>query len=469
MSFDKGGAEIAIMSGFYDRFLRSGLVDTIPMTASTYERDLALCADHIILEWEAEYMAENVLGWHCDDCKALSMKVLQLETDIEALVEQRKGLTSHEATVAGFQTTLYSTLQSFLKSLKMPTDVELLVALGSTTDYVSILAKAQRHLQTLLHPWLEVDFYLGTKRQEFILLEQDTKLRIKPCKNIHLGDLVKVNIWVMWNHTKRTFKYLNEVWDRLFEGKALSIEQSEFAHCFRKYLETGEDSKLPIINSSILVERQKSIPAFLQAQMPNIAVPSVWDAIQRRDTRWADLLRMQNAVGAAHRHIVSEYFVLRSLSGYPQQEPRFWQDSSFGGRKPTPVPTRRSFLSGGPSNEQDNLMAQKVPSQRATAANGTNATGNQPPTSISSNLPFRPLQPQNSSSALGYTGTLSSSSDMGVGPRKHAIPRAVTQNSNIVDDSLQSGTLNQPLSNSTQSHEVRVKKRNLFKRIFKKG
>lgn len=358
-------------------FLRTGLVDTLPSEASPFDRDLALCADGIVLKWEWDYYL-SMFGHMDDKEEAITLLLRKLEQSVSSILDDRRKKTLIEARETGFEERLYDTITSFLATIE--TDSEITYSDRMPTEH-QFAVKTQSILRRLLAPWAHIDIHLGLHGRLVVQLRHfESRQLFRPClkQTETFTNKINVLVWQRWEMLCLMFRRLEMVHASILGDDATTEEYAEFASCFRKYLESGGDeATLPIINSGTNIERIQTPAAFRKQHMSTLPHSSKWESEKAYLAKRARQRQSDNPEAMKARFQIKKYFLARTNSADRdvQQVPRFWQLIEENATTPAPRATRPRPRSSIPSDNARRTNTTTITTPAPPALNATFPTG----------------------------------------------------------------------------------------------
>jgi len=143
---DRTSLRISAPVSVYERYLRKGIQDFLPIDASKYDKILAACADDILVEGCFYRLLEGTLNKQYKNSSILE----NLMAILGKLSKRRAHMTLKEATEQGFNCTIYNVLklhfnqlQTVLKRPPGPEEHEYLIFV-------------ERELSQMLEPWFKL-------------------------------------------------------------------------------------------------------------------------------------------------------------------------------------------------------------------------------------------------------------------------------------------------------------------------
>ena len=145
--------DLEVFTGYYHRFCRKGIIDFLPTPTSPYEKSLAVCADHIVLEWEQNCCLEFFRlpePW-----ENLTIILNEVKATLSKLIQRRCNLTmtKAEASLHNFKGKIITTISDFLH--RMPSPYMLVQAYSETSSYYMFMLKVEYNLNPILAPWVD--------------------------------------------------------------------------------------------------------------------------------------------------------------------------------------------------------------------------------------------------------------------------------------------------------------------------
>jgi hypothetical protein len=228
-------------TNYWVRYRRRGLLDCLPPDVDEYERDLAICADDIAVEVDTEAGIKSYKA--SQDLRELTEEVLsRLQDSLNLVLARRMTMTRREAESQDFQGAVLSLIMNHLETLRDCADQ------GNILDPY-LLAMVELKLKKLLGPWFSIAIYCGvsfTPRLPLVILSPHTARVTAPiattAANMEtIPNLLRFAVLLSVRDT------IERVRISILSGKSLSIKEHEFAECFREYLETGNESRMPVL------------------------------------------------------------------------------------------------------------------------------------------------------------------------------------------------------------------------------
>jgi hypothetical protein len=247
--------ELGMETGYYHRYCRKGLLDFLPSNASDYEKSLAVCADHVVLEWEQNcYLKTFDLP---DPWKNMSDKLDALKVTLERIIHRRCIMTETEATEQHFRAKIAKTISDFLKLV--PPLSTLMRTCGDKSSHFMFMLKIEDALRAVLAPWADItlsqcatDRHLPPTFQLCDAFSGEIWLGVDP------NPTASASSWAQWDLACRIFDQVEVVRDMILNGDTLANEYLEFAFCFRTYLESSDESQLPDVTQGTSRTRQQT-------------------------------------------------------------------------------------------------------------------------------------------------------------------------------------------------------------------
>jgi hypothetical protein len=254
-----------IMTGYYERYRRTGLLDALPSSTSDYEKALAVCADDIILEWEYE---RYISGFPFLSQKEPTI-LPDLESDISQLVDVRMLMTEAQAVRFGFQEKLTNAIKHHLSRMDKVLTSSRIWYTEPDAGLMSA-ARIERILQIMISPWYSVSIRVHTWTRDWYHIPvlgpaggEDME------KSMSREDFVKLllvsqslYIVVTYNRLHRIYETLERCRDSILSGRRLDDEEWLFSSCFRGYLETSDERQLPLLKTGIEPKRERTLAMF---------------------------------------------------------------------------------------------------------------------------------------------------------------------------------------------------------------
>jgi hypothetical protein len=133
-------------TGYYHRFHRKGLVNFLPTSASPSEKSLAVCADHVVLEWEQNSFLKflNLPEPWVNITSVLD----EVKTTLSKLIQRRCTMTKAEASWHNFKGKIITTISDFLA--RVPSYAMLWQACGDKSSHFMFMLKVEYNLNPIL-------------------------------------------------------------------------------------------------------------------------------------------------------------------------------------------------------------------------------------------------------------------------------------------------------------------------------
>lgn len=236
---------------YKQRYLRKGIYDTLPRSATSYERALAICADDVLFcgfqEMVLQQKSSANLGGVTDRI------FRELREDLSLILQRRSWMTQVEADQHGFRNAVSQSIQFHSDRL----------CKGDKNADIKLAMRLQLTLQDLLKPWFSVKGYMsmGEAPWQWALALPNQSAHKSRCGHVTLHALPESfhmpRIWM----TDKKVELLRE---RILEKCILEGEELEFARCFRRYLETGCETDMPLLASGLQRVRDVTYLEFSQ-------------------------------------------------------------------------------------------------------------------------------------------------------------------------------------------------------------
>ncbi|KAE9371109.1 hypothetical protein N431DRAFT_558707 [Stipitochalara longipes BDJ] len=263
------GSALNIMTGFYERYCRKGLLDFLPTSSSDYEKALAVCADDMVLEWDHQrYISTFPL---------LSQKeptvLPDLEADVKQLVDMRMLMTEAQAERFGFWEKLINAIEYHLS--RMDRVLSLSQVWDSEPDAgLMTAARVERILQIMIGPWytVSVRVYMWTREWYHVLflgpaeggvMQQDASA----ADHTKFARSKPLHKMATYYRLRRIFETLEGCRESILSGRRLDDEEWLFSSCFQRYLETGDENQLPLVKIGIEPKRERTVRSFRKEEV----------------------------------------------------------------------------------------------------------------------------------------------------------------------------------------------------------
>jgi hypothetical protein len=247
---DQTSSQISVQISAYDRYLRKGVEDFLPPTATSYERALAICADDVIIQTQNGHLLEYFImdrykrSGILDSLKSILVKVLN----------RRSHITLQEATRNNFDSKIYSLVKCYLNKLQ-----GILKRPPGLAEH-RYLIYVERIVGDILAPWfvfklLETSggriiihlrsLFTHTVYQEDPYLAEFTPIAEPVIQCLESAQLIALD------------QYLEFIRAEILRDNPIGSHHYCFILPFRKFLESGGDPNLmPIIRSGSVQRRE---------------------------------------------------------------------------------------------------------------------------------------------------------------------------------------------------------------------
>jgi hypothetical protein len=237
---------------YQQRYLRKGVYDTLPDSETAYEKLLAVCADDVLFRGYHEltygkYSPDGV------DKKYAENIIQQLREDLEFILQRRACMTQKESDQHQFE-------DAVSKTIHFHSD---LLCKGENNTNFCRAVRLQIMLKEILAPWFSVKVYISLSGViwQWVLAKPGEDFR-KP-RDVKVT-LDSVPTFCQMGRIWLVDQKLEEMRARILHRVVLKGEQLQFARCFRRYLETGCESDMPLLAVGSRPTREVPFTEFFQ-------------------------------------------------------------------------------------------------------------------------------------------------------------------------------------------------------------
>jgi len=237
-------SECSKLTVYAQRYDWKGIYDTLPNSASEYEKALAVCADDTFL---FSFITKKIKSYLPDNEElpksvefSMSEVLKNLEADLELIAERRRKMTSKEATQAGFQAAVERTTEFHAK--QMSKEYWILSEMCIRTEMI---------INEAISPWLNAKAFVNPGAPCHFHIHKPQEMI--PKMPTFLIDALK------FGHSSRVVAnnmFLETVREATLDGESLRSDTLAFARQFRKFLETGKPHNLPLLTMGTIRERE---------------------------------------------------------------------------------------------------------------------------------------------------------------------------------------------------------------------
>jgi len=157
-------------TALYERYEREGLIDFMPLTASEYEKAIAVCADDLITEMA--HIQSNEKAYETLT-EPVSASVAAILTQLSLVVARRFAMTKAEADECQFKSVVTKMIGNFIDTLPL------------TDPLTGIQHMALLHIQHLLgkmtRPWLEPVILIKPTGAPLVILVDPQSFKNEEC------------------------------------------------------------------------------------------------------------------------------------------------------------------------------------------------------------------------------------------------------------------------------------------------
>lgn len=254
---------MSIETGYYERYRRKGLADHMsptqaPSKAYQYEKALAVCVDDIILEWEHKRLFFASLSAN----ENAGVNILaDLEADVMRLVSVRVLLTRVQAETYHFHEELEKTLtHHFDRITELFTDSRF--DNSEKSPRLCYLVKVKQLLLPMLQPWYTFDIFSRATdgKAMFRLADMQGHVVLTRKTAGEWRHATELKFLLEFDRLQSIYRHVDRIRGALINGgKGMMPEDWYFAEIFREFLETGDETKLPLLKSGLSNEREQTV------------------------------------------------------------------------------------------------------------------------------------------------------------------------------------------------------------------
>ncbi|KIW89870.1 uncharacterized protein Z519_09299 [Cladophialophora bantiana CBS 173.52] len=232
---------------FRQRYLRKGVYDTLPASASAYHKALAICADDVVYERAIELTLKVNLKADVDIKNSPAERDIEnLRRDIQLITARRATMTRQESKLCGFQKAVSDIIHHYSDR----------ICNSNTRASFMVVLALQLELRQLLSPWLLVKAFmsvggkwkwgLSPPGQPVQAPQPSSGLETIP-SFVEMGRIMFIDL------------KLETIRAQILRNETLQGDELQMALCFRRFLETGQEAQMPLMAMGLRRRRDITI------------------------------------------------------------------------------------------------------------------------------------------------------------------------------------------------------------------
>lgn len=226
----------------YDRYMRRGMSSTLDQSCPDHYRTLARCADDILAEWDAEAMLEHLISPRYRESNILSL----LLTALQSILDKRMHMTLQEANEMNFERVSFACITFFMDKIQ-----RLLHRPPGLSEHRYMIL-VERKVAALLSPWF--DFRMHQTRGGRMVVELKSLLSRQTMVDPSMSEYMSIAnpIWACYEIAviSALDGFLDTIRELLVGNVVLPHQTYLFILPFKDYLESGDPTKMPLIQGS---------------------------------------------------------------------------------------------------------------------------------------------------------------------------------------------------------------------------
>ncbi|EXJ53426.1 uncharacterized protein A1O5_13360 [Cladophialophora psammophila CBS 110553] len=232
---------------FRQRYLRKGVYDTLPASASDYHKALAICADDVVYERAIELTLQVNLKANVDIKNSPAERDIEnLRRDIQLITARRATMSRRESNLCGFQNAVSDIIHHYSDRICTP---------RTQASFMVILA-LQLELRRLLSPWLLVKAFMSVGGKWKWGLSPPGQPVQAPQPN---SGLETIPSFVEMGRVMFIDLKLETIRAQILRNETLQGDELQMALCFRRFLETGQEAQMPLMAMGLRRRRDITI------------------------------------------------------------------------------------------------------------------------------------------------------------------------------------------------------------------
>lgn len=227
----------------YDRYIRRGISNTLDASSPEHYRTLARCADDILADLDAEGMLESLIIPKYRDSSILSLLLAALQS----ILDKRLHMTAQEAEDQNFEDVTFACINFFIRKIQ-----HMLFRPPGLNEH-RYLILVEHEVSKLLSPWY--DFRIHQTRGGRLIVSLKSLLSRRTMVDTSMSEhMINANpIWACYEAAviSALDEFLETVRQLVVGNLVLPHQTYHFILPFKDYLETGDATKMPVVQGSL--------------------------------------------------------------------------------------------------------------------------------------------------------------------------------------------------------------------------